>query len=92
MTDKDIQQLIDRYLEGETSPAEERHLALALNQREKLSDDWQAIRLMLGELTLGEAEYDSILHWGYTPGNPDVLYGKTKGSVSYLSTIKTEDL
>ncbi len=61
MTNKDIQQLIDRYLEGETSPAEERQLALALQQREEMSDDWQAVRLMLGELTLGEAEYDAIV-------------------------------
>lgn len=61
MTDKDIQQLTDRYLAGETTPAEERQLALALRQVDQLSEEWQAVSLMLGELTAGEAEYDAIM-------------------------------
>ena len=61
MTNKDIQQLIDKYLAGETSPAEEQMLALELQQRQDLPDDWQAVSMMLGELTLGEAEYDAIV-------------------------------
>ena len=61
MTDKDIQRLTDRYLAGATTPAEERRLALALRQRGELSEEWQAISLMLGELTAGEAEYDAIM-------------------------------
>jgi len=61
MIDKDIQQLTDRYLAGETTPAEERQLALALRQRGKLSEEWQVVSLMLGELTAGEAEYDAIM-------------------------------
>lgn len=61
MTDKDIQRLTDRYLAGETTPAEERQLALALRQRGELSEEWQAVSLMLGELTAGEAEYDAIM-------------------------------
>ena len=61
MTDKDIQRLTDRYLAGATSPAEERQLALALRQRGELSEEWQAVNLMLGELTAGEAEYDAIM-------------------------------
>ncbi len=60
MKNKDIEQLINKYLEGETSPAEEQKLALEL-QRPDIPEDWQAIRLMLGELTLGEAEYHSLL-------------------------------
>jgi hypothetical protein len=60
MTNEKIQQLINRYLEGETSPEEERQLALEL-QGDNLPEEWQAIRLMLGELTMGEAEYDSIM-------------------------------
>ena len=60
MTNKEIQQLINRYLEGETSPEEERQLALEL-QGDNLPEEWQAIRLMLGELTIGEAEYDAIM-------------------------------
>jgi hypothetical protein len=61
MTNKDIQNLIDKYLAGETSPAEEQMLALELQQRQDLPDDWQAVSMMLGELTLGEAEYDAIV-------------------------------
>ena len=61
MTNKDIQKLIDNYLAGETSPAEEQMLALELQQRQDLPDDWQAVSMMLGELTLGEAEYDAIM-------------------------------
>ena len=61
MTNKEIQNLIDKYLAGETSPAEERQLALALQQRQDLPEDWQAVSMMLGELMLGEAEYDAIV-------------------------------
>ena len=61
MTNKQIQNLIDKYLAGETSPAEERQLTLALHQRQELPEEWQAVSLMLGELTLGEAEYDTIM-------------------------------
>ena len=60
MTDKNIQKLIDKYLEGATSPAEERQLAQEL-LRPDIPEEWQAIRLMLGELTIGEAQYDSIM-------------------------------
>ena len=60
MTNKEIQQLINKYLEGETSLEEERQLALEL-QGDDMPEEWQAIRLMLGELTMGEAEYDNIM-------------------------------
>ena len=60
MTNKEIQQLINKYLEGETSPEEERQLALEL-QSDNLPEEWQAIKMMLGELTIGEAEYDAIM-------------------------------
>ena len=61
MTNKDIQKLIDKYLAGETSPAEEQSLAFALSQHQDLPEEWESVRLMLGELTLGEAEYDAIM-------------------------------
>ena len=61
MTNKDIQNLIDKYLADETSPAEEQKLALELQQCQDLPEDWQAVSMMLGELTLGEAEYDAIM-------------------------------
>lgn len=65
MTDKDIQILIDKYLEGMTTPEEELSLAREL-QRPGLPEEWKAIRLMLGDLALGEAEYDAII----TPPQP----------------------
>ena len=61
MTNKDIQQLIDKYLAGETSPAEELQLASELQQCDSMTDEWQAVSMMLGELTQGEAEYDRIV-------------------------------
>ena len=60
MTNKEIQQLINKYLEGETTPEEERQLALEL-RGDDMPEEWQAIRLMLGELTMGAAEYDAIM-------------------------------
>ena len=60
MTNKDIERLINKYLDGETSPAEECQLAREL-QRTDIPEEWQAVRLMLGELTLGAAEYDAVL-------------------------------
>lgn len=60
MTDKDIQILTDKYLEGMTTPEEELTLAREL-QRPGLPEEWQTIRLMLGDLALGEAEYDTIM-------------------------------
>lgn len=61
MKNSDIQKLIDKYLEGETSPLEEQQLARALEVCNDLPEDLQAVRMMLGELTLGEAEYDAIM-------------------------------
>ena len=61
MTNKDIQHLIDKYLAGETSPAEELQLTSELQHCDNISDEWQAVSIMLGELTQGEAEYDRIM-------------------------------
>lgn len=61
MTNKDIQHLIDKYLAGETSPAEELQLASELQHCDNMPDEWQAVSMMLGELTQGEAEYDRIM-------------------------------
>ena len=61
MTNKDIQHLIDKYLAGQTSPAEELQLASYLQHCDSMPDEWQAVSMMLGELTQGEAEYDRIV-------------------------------
>ena len=55
-----IENLIDKYLAGETSPEEELQLAREL-QGKDIPEEWQAVRLMLGELAVGEAEYDAIM-------------------------------
>jgi hypothetical protein len=56
-----IQQLIDRYMAGETSPTDERELARLLEAQHDLPTDWAAVRAMLGELTLGELCFDRIV-------------------------------
>ena len=61
MTNKDIQTLIDKYLAGLTSPDDERQLASALQSADNQPAEWQAVSLMLGELTQGEVEYDAIM-------------------------------
>lgn len=66
MNTQEIQSLIDRFLAAESTPEEERRLALALHEAaaatgDDLPADWQAALLMLSELTLGEALYDEIL-------------------------------
>ena len=60
MTTADIERLIAKYLDGQTTPEEEKRLALALN-RQDIPVRWQAIAQMLGELTLGEALYDQVM-------------------------------
>lgn len=57
MTTHEINLLIERYLDGETTPAEERQLALAV-QREDRPAEWAIIAEMLGELAVDEAIYE----------------------------------
>lgn len=61
MTTEETNRLIDKYLEGQTSPAEEQRLALEVN-REDVPEEWLVIREMLGELTLGEATYNKVVN------------------------------
>lgn len=58
MNKNEIQLLIDRYLEGQTTPEEEERLAREL-LRNDIPEDWKVVRIMLGELAMGEAEYDA---------------------------------
>lgn len=60
MTQKDVNRLIDKYMEGETTPQEERQLAIEVN-RSDAPAEWKIIAEMLGELTLGEALYDQTM-------------------------------
>ena len=86
MTNKDIQQLIDKYLEGETSPQEERTLAHEL-LRPDIPEEWQAVRLMLGELAMGEAEYDSIMSQRNTKPSAILIALRIISSVAALWLI-----
>ena len=60
MTQKDVNRLIDKYMEGETTPQEERQLAIEVN-RPDAPAEWKIIAEMLGDLTLGEALYDQTM-------------------------------
>lgn len=58
MNKNEIQILIDHYLEGTTTPEEEKTLAREL-LRDDIPDNWKVVRIMLGELAMTEAEYDA---------------------------------
>ena len=60
MTQQEVNRLIDKYMEGETTPQEERQLAIEVN-RSDAPAEWKIIAEMLGELTLGEALYDQTM-------------------------------
>lgn len=57
MNKQETERLIDKYLEGATSPEEELLLAGEVN-RPDAPAEWKVIATMLGTLTLDEAEYD----------------------------------
>lgn len=60
MTRQEVNRLIDKYMEGATSPEEERLLAIEVN-RPDAPAEWKLVAEMLGELTLGEALYDQTM-------------------------------
>lgn len=60
MTSREINLLIERYLDGATTPAEERRLALAVSAPDA-PPEWAIIAEMLGELTTDAALYDDIM-------------------------------
>ena len=57
MNRNEVNKLIDKYLEGDTTPEEELQLAKEVNRKDAPAE-WKAISAMLGQLTLDEAEYD----------------------------------
>ena len=57
MNKNEVNKLIDKYLEGDTTPEEELQLAKEVNRKDAPAE-WKAISAMLGQLTLDEAEYD----------------------------------
>lgn len=60
MKQKDIEILIQKYLNGETTPEEEKTLALEVS-RDDVPQEWKIIAEMLGELTIDEALYDKMM-------------------------------
>lgn len=57
MTQQEVNQLIEKYMEGKTSLEEERQLTLEVNCPNAPAE-WKIVAEMLGELTWGEALYD----------------------------------
>ena len=60
MKSKDIEILIEKYLIGETTPEEEKALAVEVS-RDDAPQEWKIIAEMLGELTVDEALYDKMM-------------------------------
>lgn len=60
MKSKDIEILIEKYLNGETTPEEEKALAAEVS-RDDAPQEWKIIAEMLGELTVDEALYDNMM-------------------------------
>lgn len=60
MKSKDIEILIEKYLDGETTPEEEKALAAEVS-RDDAPQEWKIIAEMLGELTVDEALYDKMM-------------------------------
>ena len=57
MNRNEVNKLIDKYLEGSTTPEEEVRLAREVS-REDAPAEWKAISAMLGQLAIDEAAYD----------------------------------
>lgn len=57
MNRNEVNKLIDKYLEGATTPEEEVRLAREVNRADAPAE-WKAISAMLGQLALDEAAYD----------------------------------
>lgn len=60
MKKDNIEILIQKYLNGETTPEEEKVLALEVS-RDDAPQEWKIIAEMLGELTVDEALYDKMM-------------------------------
>ena len=60
MTHNEIEILIKKYLNGETTAEEERQLALEVSS-ENAPEDWKIIAEMLGELTVDEALFNQMM-------------------------------
>lgn len=60
MKQKDIEILIEKYFNGETTPEEEKVLAAEVS-RDDAPQEWKIIAEMLGELTVDEALYGKMM-------------------------------
>lgn len=60
MTKNETNILIQKYLNAETTPDEEKQLALEVS-REDAPEEWKIVAEMLGELTTDEALFDQIM-------------------------------
>ena len=60
MTHKETEELIDKFLNGETSLEEENRLALEVI-RNDAPREWKIIAVMMGELAIDETQFDYIM-------------------------------
>lgn len=60
MTHKETEELIDKFLNGETSLEEENRLALEVI-RNDAPREWKIIAVMMGERAIDEALFDYIM-------------------------------
>lgn len=60
MTHKETKELIDKFLDGETSLEEENRLALEVI-RNDAPREWKIIAVMMGERAIDEAQFDYIM-------------------------------
>ena len=60
MTHKETEELIDKFLDGETSLKEENRLALEVI-RNDAPREWKIIAVMMGERAIDEAQFDYIM-------------------------------
>ena len=60
MTHKETEELIDKFLDGETSLKEKNRLALEVI-RNDAPREWKIIAVMMGELAIDEALFDYIM-------------------------------
>ena len=60
MTHKETEELIDKFLDGETSLEEENRFALEVI-RNDAPREWKIIAVMMGKLAIDEALFDYIM-------------------------------
>lgn len=86
MNTNEVDKLIEKYLDGLTTPAEERLLAAAVC-RPCVPDRWKTVAVMLGELAQGEAEYDRHVAYRRSQRRRRVAVWSVAASLAVVSLV-----